>query len=93
MAFNSHIAIETIKLKIRELHERKKAWAEEAQRLWNAQVEAMATGADAAVMDALEEARLEAVSMATRYREQISCLEQELDAIEAGPDYFRPHRK
>lgn len=106
MAFNKNIATNTIVLKIRELASYKRAWAEEAQRLWDAQLAALEAGAEAAVsgarekemaaaavVDALEEARLEAGAMAARYQDQIEELEAELDAMEAGPGYFRPHRK
>lgn len=106
MAFDNNIATDTIILKIRELEVSKRAWQDEARRLWDAQLAAMATGADAAVsgarekemaaamvVDALEEIWTEAFSMADRYQEHIEELEEKLEAIQDGSNYFRPHRK
>lgn len=89
MAFNSYIAIETIKLKIWELAEKRRAWEEEGQRLCLAQL----LETDPGIVRILAGIRLECFSAAGRIREQIDELQQEVEAIEAGPSFFRPHRK
>lgn len=91
MAFNSHIAVASIVLKIRELSDKKRAWVEEAERLYVGEVR-LARAGECDASDILYLVRSDAEDMAKRIGFQIDELQQELEAIQAGPNFFRPRK-